>query len=88
MNKLQLIKQTRSFLKQRRVIFFIKYPNIQKQQLIINAEYNLSVLEGLPEALFLNKCKVYGRLYISTLIPSKQSCYYEGATKLLEKFIN
>lgn len=81
-NNRQIIADIRKMLNQRKVVFFNKYPDAHKQQLIINANNVLMMLEKQEENIFKNNIKLFADRFILPLIPNQQSRFHENGMKL------
>lgn len=77
-----IVAEVRKMLNQRKVVFFSKYPDARKQQLIISANNVLIMLEKQDETVFKNNIKVFADRFILPLVPNKESRFHESGMKL------
>lgn len=83
--KSTLLKEIQSLLNNRRTVFFRKYPDAQKQQIILDAEGRLWLLQKADESRFMQIVKEYNDRYILPLIPSQSSPMHNSINSLYEK---
>jgi hypothetical protein len=72
-------------LNNRRTVFFRKYPDARKQQIIIDAEGRLFLLQQADESRFMTIVKEYADRYILPLVPSQSSPMHNSVMGLYEK---
>lgn len=87
MDRTEIIKDVRKALNNRRVVFFRKFPDPSKQQLIINAETNLSLI-AKDQGEFVTRLKQFNSKYIFPLIPRPESRMYNSMMSLYNKINN
>jgi len=80
--------QIEKFLNARRFVFFYKYSDQKKQQLIINAENILPLLKQGNEERIKYKLKKYANEFIAPLLPSKTSKHFNTYYNLYNQLIN
>ena len=83
--KSTLLKEIKSLLNNRRTVFFRKYPDARKQQIILDAEGRLFILQKADESRFLTVVKEYADRYILPLVPSQSSPMHKSVMGLYEK---
>lgn len=83
--KTAIIKKIRSILNNRRTVFFSKYPDSRKQQIILDAECRITMLQKADDTRFVQFVKAFNDRYIYPLIPSSSSPMHKSITALYEK---
>jgi len=81
-NLRNLVRDVRKMLNQRKVVFFQKYPDARKQQIINNAQTMLACIEKHePSRLHVELVAMADR-YILPLMPSKESRFHDSYMRL------
>lgn len=88
MNKKEAILKISKFLINRKFVFYNKYPNASKQQIIINAEQTLSIIKNLPDNRFFGTVGTFADKYILPLLPSQKSRYRANFEYLYQQLKN
>jgi len=83
--KKNVVTEIKKFLNNRRVVFFSKYPDAQKQQLIIDAENTISYVSSFSDDRFIQSIKNFNERFIAPLVPSNNSKYYQKAISIYNK---
>lgn len=73
MDKQTYIKRIRSFLINRRHVFFKVHPDPKKQQKIIHAEFSLALLKSCKGNEFQERLRQFADRFVLPLVPSRAS---------------
>jgi hypothetical protein len=88
MNKQTLLTSIKKILANRRVVYFSKYTDSQKQQLIINAERTMVTLQYSNGPTFVQNVKKFANQYLVPLIPNSNSPMHNTITNTYNQIIN
>lgn len=88
MNRMDAAIKIKKFLANRRYVFFNKYPDPKKQQIILNAENALPVMKLIPKNKLSAFLGFFADKYILPLIPSEKSRYKQNFEQLYHELKN